>query len=480
MAGVTETGFVPKTNEELVEEVTTKANSETEGFGGDFPTTPDSVFGIHTGILSGSWIDLWNLGQDVAIQQNVDTASGVYLDYLGSLNRVTRLVESGSTGDLLFTGVDGTTVSAFFPVSDNDSRSVLTDEELTLTRAGCYTTNLIVNTVSNTTTYSITLQGDLFEYTSTGAATAEEIIQGLYDAIVAGGSALYTTEIVELEALKITYASRNNGLVFTNSSLLSIDGLGGLVNGTATEVGALEFPADTVVNLVGTNLGITSVTNPDAFVLGRLTESDEDYRARIKAFGSTGGTATVPAIEGSLYTVNGVTSVVVLENNTLEEENGIPPKKYLCVVSGGSEDDIAEMIWDTKPATGNTWGDIVKIITDSNGEPQTVRFSRKSDKYAWVRVSYTINDEEVFPSDGEDSMRASVVDYGNSMYSGEDFEPTKFYAPLYQTSGIYVTNIEIAVTDEPTDTPVYQTTRIPVDIITALQFTSDRVTLTTS
>ncbi len=51
MAGVTDTGFVVLTLDEIVEAIKTRANSS-QFFGEEFPTTPDSTFGVLTGLFS--------------------------------------------------------------------------------------------------------------------------------------------------------------------------------------------------------------------------------------------------------------------------------------------------------------------------------------------------------------------------------------------------------------------------------------------
>ena len=109
MAGVTDTGWIGKSFQTLLDEIAEDAKSE---FGTDFPTTPDSVFGQFANIFTAGLKDLWDLGQAVTDTQNRDTATGIYLDYLAYLIGLTRRRESASTGYLLFTGTPAATIPA--------------------------------------------------------------------------------------------------------------------------------------------------------------------------------------------------------------------------------------------------------------------------------------------------------------------------------------------------------------------------------
>ena len=94
-----------------------------------------------------------------------------------------------------------------------------------------------------------------------------------------------------------------------------------------------------------------------------------------------------------------------------------------------------------------------------------------------MKIHYVINNEEVFPDNGEDLIKASVVSFGNSLKRGEDYDSTKFYGNIYGAcQGFYITSVEIAVTDKSTDTPSYQSSRIPVSKTENLIFNIDQIT----
>lgn len=473
--GVTPNGWEGKTFQQLLDEVATAAKQQ---FGEDFPTTPDSVFGQLSNILSASSKDLWDLGQAITDSQNRDAAEGVYLDYLAALVGIQRSTASGSTGNLLFTGKGGVTIPSNFPCSDGLGRNVLTQFSATMNRSNCYGSIFKLISVQANTDYTLNVEGNIYTYASGSNPTTDSILDGLVSVLAAG--VLFDAQKVD-ETLLLTYSSYNNLLTTTNSSNITLDQIQTLVTGAAAEEGDLDFPANSVVTLVGSISNLDSVTNPEALIKGRFDETDEELRQRISEREQATGTATKPSIEASISNIEGVTNVLIVENSTLIDDpaTGVQAKAYETFVTGGSEAEIAQVIWSTKPATGLTVGDITVNILDQNGDTQAVKFSRKSNKYAWMEVTYTINDEEIFPPNGEDQMRSNVVSEGNLMDDGEDYEPTKFYGALYKVQGVYISQIRIALTDNPNDTPTYQTARIPVTDTEQLLFDNSRIVITT-
>lgn len=473
--GVTPQGFIAKNFQTLLDEVAAAAKTE---LGEDTPTTPDSPFGQFANIFTASTKDTWDLGQAIASQQDRDVAEGIYLDYLAKLAGLAREAASGSTGDLLFTGKQGGFVAEFFPCADDLGRNVLTQDDLTLNRSACFRSTFSVAFLADNTDYTINVEGNPYTFAGGTSPSVVNILNGL-DALLSGGTT-FSSEVVG-ETIVITYASNSNLLTTTNSDSMRLESIGSIVRAEAADIGDLDFPPNSITKLVGSALLVTDVTNLAALVKGRYQETDSELRIRMEEREQSTGTATKPAIETSISEVEGVTSVLVIENNTLVDDiaTGVPAKSYETFVVGGNDNAIAEVLWKTKPATGTTVGSVTESVVDRNGDTQIVNFSRKVERFAWMRVTYTINSEELFPANGEDNMKNSVTTFGNNLSVGEDYEPTKFYSPLYQTQGVYIQKIEIAITNLPNDVPVYQETRLPVSKTEFLSFDTSRVVVTT-
>lgn len=468
--GVNDKGWLSKPFQVIVDEI---ANNISEKTGKDIPTTPDSLIGGIINIFAAEIKDDYDLGQAITDQLRLSKASGVYLDYIAEGVGLTRLPSSGSVGDLVFYGTQGSTVPAFFPVSDDLKRNVLTQEELILNRTECYTSEFQIGTLLPDTDYVITVEGTNYTYTSDPDPTIQEVLDGLSLLINSGTG--YSSEVIG-ESLIITLDIPSNNLTTTNSANLFLSRLGSIVQGQAVTAGSLNFTENSITTLVGVAVGIDSVTNPQIFTFGRLVESDEELRIRIIEKGENTGTATKPAIEASLRNLQGVTGALVVENETLTTVDDIPPKGFIAYVSGGDEQEIAETIFNTIATTISTGGNITRIVIDNNGDDKVINFSRKVDVFAWMEITYSLNSEEDFPINGEDLMKTAVIDFASSMYSGEDYINTKFYQPLYSNvNGAIFTQIRIATTVLEGDTPVYTTSPISIQEVENLNFSSDRI-----
>jgi len=210
----------------------------------------------------------------------------------------------------------------------------------------------------------------------------------------------------------------STGAQFTND-------VGGVIGGggtvtlefRATVTGPVTAYANTVTNIVTPVVGLTSVNNPlDHKLIGTNTETDAAFRIRqldeIKAL----GLGTVAGIRSQILKVSGVTQAVLFENTTdMTDANGLPPHSFESVVVGGLDADIAKAIADSKPAGIATHGLVTQATTDANGHAVSIKFSRATIIDVYVKIFLTV-DESLFPTNGEDLLRAAIADFGDLNY----------------------------------------------------------------
>lgn len=129
--------------------------------------------------------------------------------------------------------------------------------------------------------------------------------------------------------------------------------------------------------------GWTAITNPLDATLGNLQEQDPNLRLRREQEIASAGSATDDSIRSDLMQVAGVKSVQVIDNNTplADPVTGTPAKSFQCVVfdgitPGASNANIGQVIWNDKPSGIASYGTTPVQVTDSQGNPQTVLFSR--------------------------------------------------------------------------------------------------------
>jgi uncharacterized phage protein gp47/JayE len=176
--------------------------------------------------------------------------------------------------------------------------------------------------------------------------------------------------------------------------------------------------------------------------------------------GSGDKTVTILMRILEVITVNSVTTDVSAQTASIK--GGRPPKSFEAIVEGGSNNDIANKIWQTKPAGIQTFGNTSATITDSQGNSQVIYFSRPTPIYVWVQVALTLYTEESFPTNGLQSVAEAINNYGNSLGVGVDVLFQRVLAQIFQVPGIASGNMQIASTALATNSPSFSTSDITV------------------
>lgn len=180
--------------------------------------------------------------------------------------------------------------------------------------------------------------------------------------------------------------------------------------------------ANTITTIVNPLTGVTSVTNATATTGGANVETDEAFRARYDESISVGGASTTEAIKAEILTVANVIDATVTENVTMATVDSIPAKAFRSMVYGGTDADIANVIYRTKAAGIQAYGAIVVPITDDNGQVHNIGFSRVVEVPVYVHVTLT-TDAELFPVDGMTTIETNIIKY----IGGTDADSTKYY-----------------------------------------------------
>jgi len=102
---------------------------------------------------------------------------------------------------------------------------------------------------------------------------------------------------------------------------------------------------------------------------------------------------------------------------TVSYSFGRPGKSFEIVVDGGTDQDIAEAIYDSKPAGIQTYGNQNVTITDAFGNPVTIYFSRPTVIPIYINVSLTVSQVN-FPLDGIQTIQNDLVSIGSEVPIG--------------------------------------------------------------
>jgi len=442
--GLTSTGFKLKRLSDILSDL----NAGVTSTFGSFNTAADSAMGQFMGIFAAVAAERWEVDEDVYFSQYPATAEGVSLDNASELVGVIRLAASKSLALASISGNESTLVPAGSIIkasSTNDTFSAVADGIITQANALAITCE--VTTAVDSTSYTVIINGGPYTYVSDSSATVEEIANGLVTAING------TTEPVVA-----AYVSDGIFTVTTTVNAEAFNFSPGDNLQTTARTSPLYFQADTAgpilvlantLNVIVTPIaGWSTVTNLDDGVTGRNAETDIELRARRNASLRISGSASIEAIRAKLLQdVANVTNVIGYENRTeTTDGDGRPPHSFEMVIVGGSSADIGNKLWQIKPAGIQTYGNDSYSVTDSNGDPQVMYFSRPTNVYIWIKCTVTVVDVGLFPENGLTAIAQALADFGSANFSvGDSIIYQRFVAPVFATVSEGVVTVAITL-----------------------------------
>ena len=478
--GVTDEGFKLKRLEDILQETRESA----AGIFGDLveegdvvDTTDSSALGRLINLDAEGDAELWEAAQQAYSSLDPNTATGIALDNVVSYGGLFRRKESSSIVPLILKGdLNESVASGSFVGSPSTGTRFKTSSLVVFNLEDSIAIDLQVGAVQDTTLYTInytsaaagTMQ---VEYTSDGDATEAEIIAGLESIISASHPRLVATIVGT--TLEIVVSDTFEFTDFILSDNLFADKSSKLVDAVATEPGPLPALAGTVTQIVTPILGWDSVTNPTAASLGRFRETDEELRLRFANTKFTRGINTIDSISSDVSLVEGVTSVLVYENDTnATDANGLPPHSFLVVAVGGTQQSIAQAIYVNKPSGIQSFGNIETDILDSQGIPHTIGFSRPT--LVDIFIDMQITTDEDFPVGGEELIREAILAYAvDNLLVSDDVFLSRLYTPINQIPGHRVDSLQIGLS-----VPGLGTSNITIGFDEIANFIKSNITIT--
>lgn len=477
---LTETGLtIPRLNQ-IIED---QGEALRQNLGVDIDLSEDSVAGIINDIYSTNLSDVYELAQAIYDSRDIYKAKGVQLDILASYLGTSRIGESVTQGQALFTGQNGTTVPQGSVASTEPRGDRFTlPLSVTISNLAANSVEVSVASVASNEDYEISINESDYTITSDGTATETEIVDAL-EAALSSGTGFVTSRTNNVLTISAADGTTFNPLksisviVSTNLDYDSVSSLG-LVQ--AEQPGPIEALANSLTKIETQVVGWQAITNPVDLTLGRETETDEELRDRLINAKSRSGSATFDAVATRVLEIDNVDSVSIIENATSTTDGGgRPPHSYEVIVVGGEDQDVGDSIWDTKPAGIQTYGNTSVQTTDFGGNFQTVFFSRPAPVYIHVQIEYTLYDEETFPLEGEQAIADTVLAFGNALESGNDVIARRFIGPIYSAvEGLEDVFVKVDSTTNPGDTPTdLQDKTIPIAENQFADFDSTRITV---
>lgn len=444
---------------------------------GPINTKPDAVIGQVIGIFAEAYDTVMEMLQDNYDSMYPFSAEGAALDGAVSFVGLERLADTETVVTGVAYGVEGTLIPAGAAARADIQYTSTSD--VIISRSNVVDFEFEIISIESGAAYQLILGGNTYQYVSSASATRGAILAGLAAAV---NPLLFKSE-VRGDKVRIYSADFETPFGASIDARLRITKRGSPIVFVATEKGARSLPVGGLSSIDTPVRGWDSVSNLAPGATGRDRETDAELRIRHAASVRATGSATVEAIKARmLQDVPGVTSIQIYENRTnVTTADGIPPHSFQAVVIGGTNSEIAAQLYLTKPAGIETFGNVTISVPDSNGDSQTIRFSRAVPKYIWFRVTVqALNDEETVPIGAAELIKQAIVDYGNKNVGvGDDIIVQRFYGPVFDAvSGLGQLLIESAVTNSLTDTPTYSTNRIVIGKPEGPVFSTLTVTVT--
>ena len=483
MSGFSDSGFEAADPEE----VRSRLVSELGKSFTDIDTDPDSPTGQLIDVFSLIYSELWAELQAMADALNPSSAVGVPLFSIGQYNGIQQLAAAPSRIDAILGGVEGAFVPAgsIAEVSANGDQYAL-QAEVTITEASVQRADFSYNSAVDGVSYSILINGFQFDFVggvgefASDAEYAQATVSA-FNIAVSGFTATYdnaTGFYIEADIVGRSFSCSSIGGAELS---LTKPYTGGVF--IAEETGPKDATVNGLDTIVSPATGWETVGNRLEGQRGRFEENSQEFRARrIQSKLIASGTSPLGIQSRIFDQVEGVSTCTVFENpKSFVDIYNRPPHCVHVVVENGEPEDIAQVIYNSKAAGIDTFGAVSVPIVDSQGETVNINFDRPSLVYSWIRVTILEkNYEEVFPENGTDVMRQELYDYCvDEFLGGDDFVLQKLFSPVYGVEGVKGVRIEIATTEQPTDSPTYGESNISITPFEVMQFSldSNRITI---
>jgi uncharacterized phage protein gp47/JayE len=439
MAGLTLTGFVPKSLEEVRSELDEAVR---QSFGESIDLSDSSVFGRLNGIIGERFALLWQLLESIYASQDPDKATGAALRAIAALTGTIFEPARSSTTTLTATG-DPTTVVDEGSLVATESTGVVfrVVEDATLIPVPAWTSSTAF---------------DLGERVTNSAKCYECVTAG-----TSAGSGGPSTEEDDILDGTAHWRYLGDGTAAADAEAESSDK--GPIVAASGDLTVIQTPI----------AGWLSVINLLDAELGALDETDEALRVRREAELADIGGTNLDAVRASLLKIDGVTAVTVFMNTTdATDSDGVPPHSVEALVQGGDDQAIFDRLLASVAAGIRCHGTTSGTARDSQGTEQPVAFSRPQEIPIYVGVTL-LKDADLYPLDGDQQVEDAIVAYGRLQSTGRNVVSSALSAQCFGVLGVLdVVSLFIGVAPAPASETtiaistrqlaVYDTSRITV------------------
>lgn len=452
--GITDKGFVMRRLDEIYKEACERFKDE---IGIDPSENPQSIMNVLFTIFSDAPAEMWESLAASYQQLFPNTAEGIALDNCMQIGGIYRIGRARTKYSLSCAGREGTIipVGALVQSSTYPQRQFRAAQVSTISSSNWRCLQIRpIESISGAFTleFSVTrnaTSGEVGTYTEDAGITKElnaDSYEDAYSKILAelqGFDALskfgisVSDNMTEKGEHYIQLESSGAADSFSADlcKYLTVVGVTSNITFESAEYGSYVQADKTITEIVTSVDGWESVTNEIQPIKGRLEQTDSEARTSYTQRVAARGTGTVASIVSLLYNdVEGVTFAAGYQNDKDEpDEAGRPAHSIEIVVQGGTDEDVAKIIWENKAGGIRAYGTHYAYAIDVNGTRQYVEFTRVEDVYLLLSVKVTSSGG--LDDDYADRIKSLLA--AEKLSAGTNIKLQKFIRPIMESvSGV--------------------------------------------
>lgn len=380
-----------------------------------------------------------------------DTSEGIYLDRLvWLLKDMVRFPATPAEAQLLLRGEVSVVVPEYSNVYNSKTGdSFRTTSDVTFTPLNSNGIVVDVTAVNVDAEYRLNYRNNssVNTYAPIRVIAEEndtpETLLERFNAIINNTSTVIRSFIDSDGLLHILFKNESHVGTFSTSNNLRIEQTYQLVNSVSNTFTAVVQKAGDLNKIRSSVEGWLDVYNPYDSTASKPIETDEELRTRFKNSKGLRQTNNREAMYSSLYSLQGVRYVNIVENTQDVELEGRISHGIAVTVLGGDEDEIA-MVIDKYRAFAGTDGNVVKSFTDYNGTPYDVKFFRPEVVPIEIKIGLSTN-PSVFPTDGVLRIQNALIDYFENLPDTSKISWSHLFDPINTVDGQSVNSLEIGI-----------------------------------
>lgn len=467
--GLSPEGFKRKRLPEIIDSLVQRTNDR---LGISIQTGANSIFGQLYGIIGYELADIWEQTENVYYAMYPHTASGTSLSNAAALSAIKPIEAEQTIIICECIGENNTVILADSQIQDDSANTYTIREERAITADTASQADITINEITENTIYSITIDGQKKSYTAKSSDNISNVLTNIYTQF----SLEYLNFGLTNNILNISMKDKKETFAISVGNLLIRD-VGTPIDFICDTYGAINPAVGSVKNINTATDGWQSVSNIENIV-GRDAETDTELRQRWSSSVYAKSSQMLEAIQANIFSnVEGVTACLVYENVTdLTDEENRPPHSIEVIVAGGLEDNIAQEIYNYKAPGINTFGDIEKIVLDTQEIGHTIRFNRPKQVKIWLKITLTKNPEQIWGENTPNEIKDVILQQASEINIGEDIILQKFIGSIYNNiNAIAYVDIKAAKGDTPQE---YTAENISIAASENAEFDSSRIEVT--